>query len=59
MEINKKNIRIARAIADILEKEKCTVDETREILLFINSISGKKSTVQITSAILQYSEKFP
>ena len=59
MEINKKNIRIAHAIADILEKEKCTVDETREILLFINSISGKKSTAQITSAILQYSEKFP
>ncbi len=55
MEINKKNIEIALAIAEILEKEKCTVDETREILAFINSISGKASTVRLTSVISQYS----
>lgn len=32
MEINQKNIKVAQSIAEILEKEKCTVDETREIL---------------------------
>ena len=51
MEINQKNIKVAKSIAEILEKEKCTVDETREILAFINSISGRKSTVQVREII--------
>ncbi len=51
MEINQKNIKVAQSIAEILEKEKCTVDETREILAFINSISGRKSTVQVREII--------
>lgn len=53
MKINQKNIKVAQSIAEILEKEKCTVDETREILTFIISISGKKSTVQVKGIIAE------
>lgn len=53
MRVNEKNLGIASEISDILENEKCTVDETREILMFLISISGEKSTVQMKDVISQ------
>lgn len=54
MRVNEKNLGIASEISDILENEKCTVDETREILMFLISISGKKSTVQLKDVIREF-----
>ena len=58
MEINKKNIKVAMEIAEVLENEKCTVDETREILTFMIHTSGKKSTVQMKDVISELSDEF-
>lgn len=53
MRANGKSFRIASAIGEMLENEKCTVDETRDILMFLISISGEKSTVQMKDVISQ------
>ncbi len=51
MQITEKNLKIAGQVAQVLENEKCTVDEVREILSYVISISGKVSTAQISEAI--------
>lgn len=51
MQINEKNLRVANQVAKALENEKCTVDEVREILSYVISISGKVSTAQISETM--------
>lgn len=52
--VNERTKKIVNEIAEILERENCTVDEARDILLFIVKISGKKSTVQLKDVIQEY-----
>lgn len=54
MTVNERTIKIANEIAEILERESCTVDEARDILLYLVKISGKKSTVQLKDIIREY-----
>ena len=54
MTVNERTIKIANEIAEILERESCTVDEARDILLYLVQISGKKSTVQLKDVIREF-----
>lgn len=54
MTVNERTIKIANEIAEILERESCTVDEARDILLYLVKISGKKSTVQLKDVIREF-----
>lgn len=56
MKITKRNVRVANQVSKTLEKEKCTVDEVREILSYVISISGKQSTAQISEAISKFDD---
>ena len=57
MKTTKKNLKVAQLIAGVLEQENCTVDETKEILHYIISIAGVKSTVQIRDVISELREE--
>lgn len=54
MTVNERTKKIANEIAEILERESCTVDEARDILLYLVKISGKKSTVQLKDVIREF-----
>ena len=54
MTVNERTKKIANEIAEILERENCTVDEARDILLYLVKISGKKSTVQLKDVIREF-----
>lgn len=54
MTVNERTIKIANEIAEILERESCTVDEARDILLYLVKISGKKSIVQLKDGIREF-----
>lgn len=52
--VNERTKKIVNEIAEILERENCTVDEARDILLYLVKISGKKSTVQLKDVIREF-----
>ena len=48
MKVTEKNIRTAQKIATVLNDEKCTVSETKEIFGFLIALIEKETTVQCT-----------
>lgn len=53
MNITKKNCRVADRVIEILVDEKCTVDETQEILDTVTREVRRTSTVQMGRKFLQ------
>lgn len=53
MQITEKNCRIADNIMEILENEKCTVEESQEILNCVSAEIRKSSTVQIRETFMK------
>lgn len=53
MEVTEKNCRVADEIMKILEKEKCTVEESSEILSAVSQEIRRSSTVQIREMFIK------
>lgn len=53
IQITEKNCRIADEIMEILAEEKCTVEESQEILSSVSAEIRKSSTVQIRETFMK------
>ena len=53
MQVTEKNCKIADKIMEILESEKCTVEESQEILSSVSTEIRRSSTVQIREKFVQ------
>lgn len=51
MEYTKRNFDIARAIIEILAKEKCTTAETADILNYVQKVVRESSVVQVNGIV--------
>ena len=54
MQVTERNLRVAKQVAQVMENEKCTVDEVREILFYVVSVSGKQSIAQLSEAVIEH-----
>lgn len=48
MKYNEKNLGAAKSIIDILARENCTIEETTEILSYVQRVIKGTSTVQLS-----------